>query len=180
MVDLNPTTAAAVALQAPLRSGTPNTPESLRRVMELLFYAYRDITAEPDRLLADYGFGRAHHRAIHFIRRNPGISVAELIGVLRITKQSLARVLRQLVDRQFVVQKTDPIDRRRRRLYLTKNGEILENLISAPQQERLSRAFSNAGPKAVDGYLQVLWALADATDRATLIEKESCQPEAHP
>lgn len=169
MVDVNPATAGARALRLASGPGGEESPEALRRVMELLFYAYRDITAEPDRLLAEVGFGRAHHRAIHFIRRNPGISVAELVEVLRITKQSLARVLRQLVDRGFVVQETDAQDRRRRRLYLTRAGEALENLASAPQQARLSRAFRSAGPEAVDGYLQVLWALVDETDRAALL-----------
>ncbi|MDA1132354.1 MAG: MarR family transcriptional regulator [Proteobacteria bacterium] len=166
MVDVNPATAGVRALR--LAAGG-DEPEALRRVMELLFYAYRDITAEPDRLLARHGFGRAHHRAIHFIRRNPGISVAELVEVLRITKQSLARVLRQLVDRGFVVQETDAADRRRRNLYLAARGEALEDQVSAPQQGRLSRAFRDAGPTATDGALQVLWALADETDRAALL-----------
>ena len=169
MVDVNPATAGARTIRLTKGPGEGESPEDLRRVMELLFYAYRDITAEPDRLLAEYNFGRAHHRAVHFIRRNPGISVAELVEALRITKQSLARVLRQLVDRGFVLQKTDSQDRRRRRLYLTRAGKALENLASAPQQQRLSRAFHSAGPEAVEGYLQVLWALADEADRTALL-----------
>jgi len=169
MVDINPATAGVRAIRLSKDPGEGESPEDLRRVMELLFYAYRDITAEPDRLLAEYSFGRAHHRAVHFIRRNPGISVAELVEALRITKQSLARVLRQLVDRGFVLQETDSEDRRRRRLYLTRTGEALENLASAPQQQRLSRAFQNAGSEAVEGYLQVLWALVDETDRTALL-----------
>ena len=170
MVDIN----ALAWVGRPAPEEPPDlSPEVLRRAMELLFYAYRDITAEPDRRLAAYGFGRAHHRAIHFVRRTPGMTVAELLAVLRVTKQSLARVLRQLVDRGFVVRRTDPVDRRRRRLYLTDAGEALENLVSAPQQERLSQAFRAAGPGAANGYRRVLWELVDDADRITLAGNRS-------
>ena len=146
-----------------------STSEALRREMELLFYAYRNLIAEPDRLLAGYGFGRAHHRVLHFIRRNPGIAVAELLPVLRITKQSLARVLRKLVNRGLVAQQTDAKDRRRRRLYLTPAGQALEKLVSAPQRARLAAAFQAAGPTATDGWRAVLWALLDDADRTNLV-----------
>lgn len=149
-------------------AGEPASPEALRREMELLFYAYRNLIAEPDRLLAGYGFGRAHHRALHFIRRNPGIAVAELLPVLRVTKQSLSRVLRELLDREFVAQRPDQRDRRRRRLYLTPAGEALENRVSAPQRARLAEAFRAAGPSAVEGWRDVLWTLLDDADRAGL------------
>ena len=144
-------------------------PETLRQAMELLFYAYRDVIAEPDRILEGHRFGRAHHRVIHFVRRNPGITVAELLAVLRVTKQSLARVLRQLVDRGFVMQRTDRADRRRRHLYLTRAGEGLEAVVSKPQQERLRRAFAEAGPEAVAGWQSVLWRLTDEEDRARMV-----------
>ena len=159
--------------------------EALRREMELLFYAYRNLIAEPDRLLAGYGFGRAHHRALHFIRRNPGIAVAELLPVLRVTKQSLARVLRELVNRGLVAQQADAKDRRRRRLHLTPAGQALENLVSAPQRARLAAAFQAAGPAAADGWRAVLWALLDDADRARLVaaqgpptaeDDEVCRP----
>ncbi len=88
------------------------TDEELRQGIELLFYAYRDFTSDPDAILNEYSFGRAHHRAIHFIGRNPGISVAELLGILRITKQSLSRVLSQLIERDFVIQRQGTRDRR--------------------------------------------------------------------
>ena len=143
-------------------------PETLRQAMELFFYGYRDVIAEPDRILAGHHFGRAHHRVIHFVRRNPGITVAELLAVLRVTKQSLARVLRQLVDRGFIVQRTDRADRRRRRLYLTRAGEALEAVVSKPQQERLRRAFADAGPEAMAGWQRVLWRLTDEEDRARM------------
>lgn len=94
-------------------------------LIELLFYAYRDFTSDPDAILASYGFGRAHHRVLHFVNRRPGLTVAELLEVLRITKQSLARVLKQLVDTGFVVQVQGPRDRRQRKLYPTRKGHDL-------------------------------------------------------
>ena len=142
------------------------SPDDLRRDAELLFYAYRDFTAEPDQLLADHGFGRAHHRVIHFVGRNPGITVAGLLGILRITKQSLARVLRQLVDRGFVERRRHEADRRRRHLFLTGAGAGLEAALSAPQQDRIARAFDDAGADAVAGYRSVLLGLVDPSHRA--------------
>ena len=147
------------------------TADDLRRAAELLFYAYRDFTAEPDRLLADYGFGRAHHRVIHFVGRNPGITVAGLLGILRITKQSLSRVLRQLVDRGFVEQRLVPQDRRRRHLYLTAAGANLEAAVSAPQQRRIAQAFDAAGADAVPAYRSILLGLVDEADRAHVADR---------
>ena len=145
--------------------GTPEQPDDLRRAAELLFYAYRDFTAEPDRLLSQYGFGRAHHRVLHFVGRNPGITVAGLLGILRITKQSLSRVLRQLVDQEFVERRRHDDDRRHRHLYLTATGEALESALSAPQQDRIARAFAAAGDDAVAAYRSVLLGLVDEADR---------------
>ena len=141
-------------------------PDDLRRAAELLFYAYRDFTAEPDRLLSQYGFGRAHHRVLHFVGRNPGITVAGLLGILRITKQSLARVLRQLVDRDFIERRRHDEDRRRRHLHLTVIGNDLEAALSAPQQERIAQAFAAAGADAVAAFRSVLLGLVDEADRA--------------
>lgn len=146
-------------------------PDELRRAAELLFYAYRDFTAEPDRLLSQYGFGRAHHRVVHFVGRNPGITVAGLLGILRITKQSLSRVLRQLVDRGFVEQRLLAEDRRRRHLYLTKSGADLETTLSAPQQRRIAQAFEAAGADAVAAYRSILLGLVDEADRAQVAHK---------
>ena len=114
--------------------------EELRQGIELLFYAYRDFTSDPDEILTEYRFGRAHHRAVHFIGRNPGMTVAELLAILRITKQSLSRVLSQLIDRGFVEQKKGAEDRRQRLLYLTESGVALELRLSRPQQARVARA----------------------------------------
>lgn len=135
---------------------------TLRQAIELLFFAYRDFTGDADALLVRWGFGRAHHRVIYFIRRQPGISVGELLAILRITKQSLARVLSQLVDEGFVVQRADAGDRRRRRLYLTAEAEALERTLTDRQSTRLAAAFAAAGETAVDGFLDVLQAMIDA------------------
>jgi DNA-binding MarR family transcriptional regulator len=142
--------------------------EELRQGIELLFYAYRDFTSDPDEILTEYRFGRAHHRAVHFIGRNPGMTVAELLAILRITKQSLSRVLSQLIDRGFVEQKKGSEDRRQRLLYLTEPGVALELRLSRPQQARVARAYSEAGAEAVEGYRKVLMGLINEEDRARL------------
>ena len=135
--------------------------DELRRGIELLFYAYRDFTAEPDAILARYGFGRAHHRVIYFVGRNPGITVSELLGILRITKQSLSRVLRQLVREGFIAQRQGTRDRRQRLLYLTEKGIALERSLTATQRARIARAYRRAGAQAVEGYRRVLTGLID-------------------
>ena len=142
--------------------------EELRQGIELLFYAYRDFTSDPDAILTEYRFGRAHHRAVHFIGRNPGMTVAELLGILRITKQSLSRVLSQLIDRGFVEQKKGSEDRRQRLLYLTDEGIDLEHRLSQPQQARVARAYREAGAEAVEGYRKVLMGLINEDDRARI------------
>ena len=137
--------------------------EELRQSIELLFYAYRDFTAEPDAILAKYKFGRAHHRAIYFVGRYPGTTVSELLGILRITKQSLSRVLGQLVREGFIERHRGVRDRRQRLLHLTDKGAALENQLTATQRELLARAYREAGAEAVWGYRKVLSGLIDAT-----------------
>lgn len=137
------------------------TDEQLRAGIELLFFAYRDFTGDPDRILEGRGYGRAHHRAIHFIRHRPGITVAGLIDVLSVTKQSLNRVLRQLITDGLVSQSVGEADRRQRHLHLTEAGLALEAELSAPQRARLRRAFLAAGPDAVAGFREVLEAMMD-------------------
>ncbi|HLI13074.1 MAG TPA: MarR family transcriptional regulator [Alphaproteobacteria bacterium] len=139
--------------------------EELRRGMELLFFAFRDFAAEPDGLLAKHNFGRAHHRVIYFVGRYPGISVTELLNILRITKQSLSRVLGQLVREGIVVQRPGPTDRRQRRLELTAKGAELERALTARQRERFARAFRQAGAEAVEGFRQVLFQLINERDQ---------------
>ena len=149
--------------------------EELKHGIELLFYAYRDFTSDPDKILAEYGFGRAHHRVIHFVGRYPGISVAELLDILRITKQSLSRVLGQLVTRGFIVQRKGTRDRRRRLLRLTDTGIELERRLAAPQCARVARAYREAGAQAVEGYRKVLLGLVNEEEREQILGQISGQ-----
>ena len=142
------------------------TDEQLRRGIEAMFFAYRGFTADPDRILAEHGLGRAHHRALHFIHRSPGMTVTRLIGVLGVTKQSLNRVLRQLVREGLVESRVGDGDRRERHLYLTEAGAALEGQLSDAQRARLRRAFRDAGPDAVAGFRHVLEAIMDPDMRA--------------
>ena len=130
--------------------------DEVRQGIELLFFAYRDFTAEPDAILQRYGFGRAHHRVVHFVGRHPQMTVSELLGILRITKQSLARVLGQLVRQGFVVQRPGVRDRRQRLLELTDKGRDLESQLSQPQRARVAEAYRRAGAQAVEGFRKVL------------------------
>lgn len=139
--------------------------EELRQGIELMFYAYRDFTSDPDEILKRYRFGRAHHRVIHFVGRNPGITVAGLLKILRITKQSLSRVLGVLIEEDYVVQKQGSRDRRQRLLYLTDKGTELERQLSQPQKARVARAYREAGAEAVAGYRKVLSGLIDEAVR---------------
>mgnify|MGYP006181518481 FL=1 len=130
--------------------------EELRDAMELLFFSYRDFIREPDAILEEYNFGRAHHRVIHFVGRNPDITVTHLLSILRITKQSLSRVLSQLVRENFIQQLEGPIDRRQRLLSLTQKGYELEDELSRDQRNRITSAFVRAGPEAVNAFYKVL------------------------
>ena len=146
---------------------SPNPVEDeSRQGIELLFFAYRDFTAEPDAILAQYDFGRAHHRVIHFVGRHPQMTVGELLGILRITKQSLSRVLSQLVRQGFIIQRRGARDRRQRLLDLTPKGRELERQLSEPQRARVANAYRQAGARAVEGFRRVLLGIiADEADR---------------
>ena len=137
------------------------TDEQLRKGAEAMFFAYRGFTADPDRILEKYGYGRAHHRAIHFIRRNPGTTVNNLLNILGVTKQSLNRVLRTLVVDGLVESRVGRRDKRERNLYLTDTGTALEHELSNAQRARLRAAFLEAGPEAVSGFRAVLEAMMD-------------------
>ena len=113
--------------------------------VELLFFAYRDFTGEADEVLAEFDLGRAHHRVLHFVNRHPGLRVADLLDILKITKQSLARVLKQLVDRGYVLQQAGPQDRRERLLFLTGKGRELANQLAQLQCARVAAALTEAG-----------------------------------
>lgn len=137
------------------------TDEQLRLGIEAMFFAYRGFTADPDRILADRGYGRAHHRALHFVNRSPGIRVADLMDILGVTKQSLNRVLRTLVEDGLVESRPGTRDRRERRLRVTARGAALEGALSEAQRGRMRAAFREAGPVAVQGFRQVLEAMMD-------------------
>lgn len=139
--------------------------EDLRQAMELLFFAYRDFTGEADAILSEYGFGRAHHRVIYFVKCNRGLTVNRLLDILKITKQSLSRVLGQLVREGFVRQQTDSNDRRRRILSLTDKGEKLECKLTKAQGARITKAYEHVGPQGVAGFKQVLTRIINDTDR---------------
>src|SRR5579864_4516933 len=138
--------------------------EAVREGIELLFFAYRDFTAEPDAILVQYGFGRAHHRVVHFVGRHPHITVGELLDILRITKQSLNRVLGQLLRQGFIVQHRGVEDRRQRLLELTAKGRELEERMSELQRARVGAAYKKAGAPAVEGFRQVLLAIIAAEE----------------
>ena len=139
--------------------------EDLRQGIELLFYAYRDFTAEADAMLAELGFGRAHHRVIYFVGRKPGMTVSELLDILKITKQSLSRVLGQLVREGYIVQRPGTSDRRQRLLELAPKGAELERRLTEDQRALVARAYRAAGAEAVDGFRRVLLGLVNEADR---------------
>ena len=134
-------------------------------IIELLFFAYRDFVSDPDDALARFNFGRAHHRVLHFVNRNPGMKVADLLDILQITKQSLGRVLKQLVDQGYVIQKEGANDRRQRLLYATGKGEALAMKLAGLQTERISRALSELGPGARDAACKFLIAMINVDNR---------------
>lgn len=140
--------------------------EELRAGIEMMFFAYRGFTAEPDAILAGIGFGRAHHRAIYFVGRNSGITVSDLLGILRITKQSLSRVLSELVEQGYITQTAGTTDRRQRLLTLTDKGTELERRLSETQRARFARAYCAAGVEAVRGFRTVILGLMNEDDRA--------------
>lgn len=137
------------------------TDEQIRRGAEALYFSYRAFTSGPDLILDEIGYGRAHHRALHFIGREPGLTVTALLDVLCVTKQSLNRVLRTLISDGLVENRVGRRDRRERLLHLTEKGMELERRLSEPQRARLRQAYRSAGPQAVAGFREVLEAMMD-------------------
>ena len=172
-------TSAAVARRRPSRSAAAPVPAEgaaqpvqdgaspldLVACVELLFFAYRDFTGGPDAVLEQYGFGRAHHRVLHFVHRNPGLRVADLLDILRITKQSLARVLKQLIDKGFIMQRAGNDDRRERRLFVSAKGARLAEKLAALQTKQLEDALAKAGPGAAEFARRFLFAMITESDR---------------
>src|SRR5580698_3906154 len=138
-------------------------------LIELLFFAYRDFVGDPDEVLEKLGFGRAHHRVLHFVNRNPGMKVAELLVVLKITKQSLGRVLKQLIDEGYVVQKAGANDRRQRLLYASPAGEALAMKLVGLQTARIARVLGELGPDAREAARRFLAGMIDAEDRERVL-----------
>src|SRR6187397_3616942 len=157
MADIN-----VIAAKAP--SGVRAT-EPIWDIIELLFFAYRDFVGDPDEVLSKLGFGRAHHRVLHFVNRNPGMKVADLLEILNITKQSLGRVLKQLVDQGYVLQREGEQDRRQRLLYVTPKGEALALRLATLQTQRINRAFGELGPNAHEAARRFLTSMIDADNR---------------
>ncbi|WP_298295318.1 MarR family transcriptional regulator [uncultured Litoreibacter sp.] len=137
------------------------TDDQLRRGIEAMFFAYRGFTADPDRILSEKSYGRAHHRALHFVHRSPGTTVNNLLDILGVTKQSLNRVLRALIEDGLVESKVGVKDRRERHLFLTEAGRELEKVLSEAQRKRMRAAYREAGPEAVAGFRRVLQQIMD-------------------
>jgi len=161
------------------------TDEQLRQGIEAMFFAYRGFTADPDRILEKYKYGRAHHRAMHFINRVPGTNVNNLLNILGVTKQSLNRVLRTLIEDNLVILKVGSKDRRERHLYLTDIGKSLEKQLSTAQSHRMREAYRQVGPDSVAGFKQVLEAMMDPKLQITYkkitkqLNEESAKPHTH-
>src|SRR5450755_2473546 len=139
-------------------------------IIALLFFAYRDFVGAADHELEAFGFGRAHHRVLHFVHRYPGLKVADLLDVLRITKQSLGRVLKQLLDEGYIVQKTGNSDRRQRLLYVTPKGEALVARLAGLQTNRINRALESIGPDDAETVRRFLRAMIDRDDPDKVLE----------
>jgi DNA-binding MarR family transcriptional regulator len=154
-----------------------NLPEAkLLEFAELLFFAYRDFTGDPDAILKHFGFGRAHHRVLHFVNRHSGLRVADLLEILTITKQSLSRVLKQLIDKGYIVQQAGSSDRRERLLFPTDKGRALAERLAAPQLVRLSEALRAAGPGAEATVRRFLEAMVNAEERPKVSSIMSASP----
>jgi DNA-binding MarR family transcriptional regulator len=147
--------------------------EQMRLAQDMMFFAYRDFTGAADVILDELGLGRAHHRALHFIGRTPGMTVGDLLAILRITKQSLARVLTALVEQGYVAQSPGRSDRRQRLLSLTEAGQALERRLFERQRERLAVAYREAGGPAVEGFRRVMRGVMDPAARAYMDKAES-------
>lgn len=170
----DPTVRDRPATTAPSRPETPQKPASpppttpqaaFLEMLELFFFAYRDFVSDPDAILTKIGFGRAHHRVLHFVDRNPGLSVAELLDILKITKQSLARVLKDLVEAGHIESRPGSVDRRQRLLYTTTKGRALARSLALPQIGRIAAAFQALGPDGAKRARDFLRLMIDADER---------------
>lgn len=171
MADINfkPDTAAALGRAKSAKEPSAPPPGDVDiHLIELLFFAYRDFVGDPDAVLERFGFGRAHHRVLHFVNRNPGIRVTDLLDILKITKQSLGRVLKQLVDSGFIEQRTGPSDRRQRLLYATRKGAELAARLSEPQARRIAAALATLDGDARHQIARFLTLMINEKDRTAV------------
>jgi DNA-binding MarR family transcriptional regulator len=170
MPDVNFSNAASESRSGEARGAEGATAHLRWDIIELLFFAYRDFVGDADHELEAFGFGRAHHRVLHFVYRYPGLKVADLLDVLRITKQSLGRVLKQLLDEGYILQKAGNSDRRQRLLFATAKGEALVARLASLQTERLNRALRDIAPAGVETVRQFLRAMIDRDDPDKVLE----------
>jgi DNA-binding MarR family transcriptional regulator len=169
MADVNsalPGRYRAPAEQTAGKSTRSGVDPHLLTFIELLFFAYRDFTREADAVLAEYDLGRAHHRVLHFVDRHPGLTVADLLEILKITKQSLARVLKELVDQGWIAQKAGESDRRQRLLFPTEKGAGLAARLDSLQARRVGQALAYAGPGDDAAVARFLFAMISQEERA--------------
>jgi DNA-binding MarR family transcriptional regulator len=165
MADISITTGRSLRSTVEPTKAAPASGEPYWDLIELLFFAYRDFVGDPDEVLAKLGFGRAHHRVLHFVNRNPGMKVADLLDILKITKQSLGRVLKQLIDDGYVIQKEGANDRRQRLLYVTAAGEALAMKLAGLQTARIARVLAELGPGAREASRRFLAGMIEPEDR---------------
>jgi len=171
MADINVSLSSRPAKGEPGAPGRPagaGEGEALVDLIELFFFAYRNFVSDPDEILGGIGFGRAHHRVLHFVSRHPGMRVTDLLDILRITKQSLGRVLRELVDQGFIDSRAGSSDRRQRLLYLTPKGEALAQEFVAIQSRRIRRALEECGTDSREQARRFLVAMIDPEDRGAV------------
>ncbi len=180
MADISLTTRPDTHVQAARGEQIAPASEPCWDLIELLFFAYRDFVGDPDEVLVKLGFGRAHHRVLHFVNRNPGMKVADLLDVLKITKQSLGRVLKQLIDDGYVVQREGDHDRRQRLLYVTPAGESLAMQLAGLQTARISRVLGELGPAGRETVRRFLVGMIDADDRERVLRMIARADRARP
>ena len=170
MADINFSTRSTAAAKANPETSGGRPAETRWDIIELLFFAYRDFVGDPDDVLAEFGFGRAHHRVMHFVHRYPGLKVADLLDVLRITKQSLGRVLKQLLDEGYIVQKAGDADRRQRLLFATPKGEALVAKLAGLQTDRIVRALQGLDASGVEAVRTFLLGMIAHDDPDKVLE----------
>ncbi len=165
-----------MSVQASERSASERESEPMYDLIELFYFAYRDFVGDADRLLEIYGFGRAHHRVLHFVSRHPGLTIAALLDILKITKQSLNRVLKELIAKNFIDARAGAYDRRHRQLYATGEGEKLARELAQLQTRRFFGAMERLGPGGKEHAVAFLIAMIDASERERVIELIGASP----